>query len=80
MINTAELKAEIKRNGMTQVELSREIGMDPSTLNKKINNKQSTLSVEEAQKIAKILQIPHEKLFIIFFAPELAKTQEKASA
>lgn len=66
MINTTELKAEIKRNGMTQVELSRKIGMDPSTLNKKINNKQSTLSVDEAQKIAEILHIPHEKLFIIF--------------
>lgn len=75
MINTTELKAEIKRNGMTQVELSRKIGMDPSTLNKKINNKQSTLSVDEAQKIAEILHIPHEKLFIIFFAPGLADAQ-----
>lgn len=75
MINTVELKAEIKRSGMTQEQLAREIGMDPSTLNKKINNKQSVLSVDEAQKIAKILEIPQEKLIVIFFTSELAYTQ-----
>lgn len=82
MINTAELKAEIKRNGITQEQLAREIGLDPSTLNKKINNKQSVLSVDEAQKIAKVLEIPKEKLYVIFFAYELAETQvtEQASA
>lgn len=75
MINTAELKAEIKRSGMTQEQLAKEIGMNPSTLNKKINNKQSVLSVDEAQKIAKILEIPQEKLIGIFFTLELAYTQ-----
>lgn len=75
MINTAELKAEIKRNGMTQEQLAREIGMDPSTLNKKINNKQGVLSVDEAWKIAKILEISQEKLIVIFFTSELAYTQ-----
>lgn len=76
MINTAELKAEIKRSGLTQEKLAREIGMDPSTLNKKINNKQSVLSVDEAQKIAKVLEIPQEKLIVIFFTSELADKQE----
>lgn len=76
MINTAELKAEIKRSGMTQEQLAKEIGMNPSTLNKKINNKRSVLSVDEAQKIVKILKIPKEKLVVIFFTPELAYTQE----
>lgn len=75
MINARELKAEIRRNGTTQEELARKIGMDPSTLNRKINNKQGTLTVDEAQKIVAELNIPNTKLLSIFFATQLADTQ-----
>lgn len=72
MINSMELKAEIKRNGLTQDQLASKIGIDPSTLNRKINNKKSTLSVDEAQKIVDVLNIPEEKLAVIFFNSKLA--------
>ena len=75
VINARELKAEIRRNGTTQEKLARKIGMDPSTLNRKINNKQGVLTVDEAQKIADELKIPSVKLLSIFFARELADTQ-----
>ena len=72
MINSMELKAEIKRNGLTQDQLATKIGINPSTLNRKINNKNSTLSVDEAQKRADALRIPNEKLAVIFFDSKLA--------
>lgn len=73
MINSMELKAEIKRNGLTQDQLATKIGINPSTLNRKINNKNSTLSVDEAQKIADALRIPNEKLAVIFLTQNLRK-------
>jgi transcriptional regulator with XRE-family HTH domain len=72
VINSMELKAEIKRSGLTQDQLANKIGIDPSTLNRKINNKNSTLSVDEAQKIVAVLNIPEEKLAVIFFNSKLA--------
>lgn len=72
MINSMELKAEIKRSGLTQDQLANKIGIDPSTLNRKINNKNSTLRVDEAQKIVAVLNIPEEKLAVIFFNSKLA--------
>lgn len=79
VIDEKELKAEMRKNNMTQEELAKKVGMDPSTLNRKINNKQGVFTVDEAQKIAKELKIPNSKLLIIFFARELADTQEESA-
>ena len=79
MINTREIKAQLKRVGMTQTELAKNIGVDPSTLNRKINNAEGeNLTVKEATKIAESLEIPREMLTSIFFAEALAETQETA--
>lgn len=79
MVDTKEIKAQLKRAGMTQTELARMVEMDPSTLNRKINNAEGeTLTVKEATNIAEMLKIPREILTDIFFASELAKTQESA--
>lgn len=73
MIKTNELKAQMKRLDMTQKDLANAIGMDPATLNRKINNEQgSVVTVKEANEIASALQIPREMMTDIFFAPELA--------
>ena len=72
MVDTKEIKAQLKRAGMTQTELARMVEMDPSTLNRKINN------AEEATNIAEMLKIPREILTDIFFASGLAETQESA--
>ena len=69
MINVMELKAQLKRTGMTQASLAEKVGMNPATLNRKINNVEGeTLTVKEATDIAKSLDIPKEKLTFIFFA------------
>lgn len=69
MINVMELKAQLKRTGMTQADLAEKVGMNPSTLNRKINSIEGeTLTVKEATEIAKSLDIPKEKLTFIFFA------------
>ena len=69
MINVMELKAQLKRTGMTQANLAEKVGMNPATLNRKINNVEGeTLTVKEATEIAKNLDIPKEKLTFIFFA------------
>ena len=52
---------------ITQVQLAKLLGIDPSTLNRKINNKNGdNLTVKEVQKIMNILDInnPTEYFFI----------------
>lgn len=76
MVKTNELKAQMKRIGMTQETLARKMGIDPSTLNRKINNAGGEkITVAEANKIAEALEFPRTELVGIFFANELADTQ-----
>lgn len=68
MVDIKEIKAQLKRAGMTQTELARSVEMDPSTLNRKINNSEGeTLTVKEATQIAETLKIPRDMLTNIFF-------------
>ena len=70
MIRTNELKAQMVRINMTQKELAKIIGMDPATLNRKINNEAgSVMTIKEANEIAQALKIPRESMTDIFFAP-----------
>lgn len=79
MVDVKEIKAQLKRVGMTQTELARSVEMDPSTLNRKINNSEGeTLTVKEATRIAETLKIPRDMLTNIFFASRLAETQATA--
>lgn len=67
MINTQKIKAKMTEKKITQVQLAKLIGIDPSTLNRKINNKNGdNLTVKEVQKIMNILDInnPTEYFFI----------------
>lgn len=69
MIRTNELKAQMVRLNMTQKELAKIIGMDPATLNRKINNEVgSVMTIKEANEIAQALKIPRESMTDIFFA------------
>lgn len=75
MINTREIKAQMKRNEMTQMALARKLGINQATLNRKINNeKGENLTVKEADEMAKILGFEREEITNIFFAPELTET------
>lgn len=76
MVKTNELKAQMKRIGITQEALAKKMSMNPSTLNRKINNTNGDkLTVAEANRIAEVLSFPKTELVSIFFAAELAETQ-----
>lgn len=73
MVRTNEIKAQMKRKGMTQEKLAEKLNINPSTLNRKINNVEGeNLTVREATLIVSVLQIPPELIENIFFAKELA--------
>lgn len=76
MVKTNELKAQMKRLGITQETLAKKMDMNPSTLNRKINNKAGDkLTVAEVNKLADALSFQKTELVGIFFANELAETQ-----
>ena len=62
MINVALLKSEIVKNGMTQTEFCKKIGMAQSTFVRKM--KRRIVTTNEAEKMARILHIKNpEKIF-----------------
>ena len=76
MVKTNELKAQMKRMGITQEALAKRMSMNPSTLNRKINNTNGDkMTVAEVNKLADVLCLPKTELVTIFFANELAETQ-----
>lgn len=80
MVDIKEIKAQLKRAGMTQTELARSVEMDPSTLNRKINNSEGeTLTVKEATQIAETLKIPRDMLTNIFLLQDLRKRKLRHS-
>lgn len=69
MIKTNEIKAQMQRVGMTQSKLAEKMGINPSTLNRKINNEEGeNLTVQEANKMILFLNLPKESITEIFFA------------
>ena len=53
---TAEIRAELARQGLTQGVLAKQIGISENSLSKKINGKVQ-FKLEEAQKIVSILSV-----------------------
>lgn len=66
MINTKKLKAALVEKSFTQRSLSKEIGISKNTLNAKINGK-APISIEEATKLARVLELSKEDFDAIFF-------------
>jgi len=76
MVKSNEIKAQMKRKGVTQEELAKRLSMNPSTLNRKINNTDgSKITVKEANELAEALEFPKSVLVTIFFADKLTETQ-----
>lgn len=68
MVDTLKIKQYLRMGNMTQAELAERIGINPATLNRKINNVDGDiLSVKEANKIVTILNVPKDELTDIFF-------------
>lgn len=68
MINVRKLKARIYEAGLTQAMMAKKIGMNESSLNKKVNDASGkNLSIEEVEKISNVLAIPPEERDLYFF-------------
>lgn len=66
MCDTAKLRGKIVEKGFNQVSLAKKIGMDRSTLNRKLKNGE-TFTIGEASKIAIILELTKDEAMTIFF-------------
>ncbi len=71
MANTEKLMSRIRDMGMKQREIAAILGIRQSTLSLKINNKRP-FYLEEALKMARLLQIPDDEFGSYFFANEVA--------
>lgn len=68
MINIHKLKAKLKEKNMTQEELAKRIGIDSSTLSKRMNDPRGdNFTIEEATKMIEILSISGDEVTQIFF-------------
>lgn len=68
MLDCMKLKGRMREKGYTQAEMARVLGMDQSTLNRKINDcTGKALSIQEAVMIKEVLEIekPEEYFFLL---------------
>ena len=67
MVNTDKLKGRIKELGLTQPAVAGLLYMSYSGFNMKLNRKRS-LTVEEADRLARLLKIEKSEIVDYFFA------------
>ena len=72
MVNINKLKGKIVENGLTIEKLADNIGIDRSTLYRKINNKGETFTLKEADLILNALNLTAEEAKAIFFSQFVA--------
>jgi DNA-binding XRE family transcriptional regulator len=73
MLNTRELKAEMARNGYTQKELAKKIGISEKTFISRINR--GAFGTDEAEIIIKELNLS-DPCKIFFASPETCQVTE----
>lgn len=66
-----ELRAEVVRNGMSMEELSEEIGIDRSTLYRRLN-KPNSFTLGEIISISKALDLTSDRVVDIFFSEKVS--------
>lgn len=66
-MNVSKLKGKIVEKEMSITQLAKEIGIDRSSLYRKLNNEGDTLSIKEANRIVEILELTREESMAIFF-------------
>lgn len=67
MINSKKLKDRAKSMGIKQADMAAALGLRQSSVNQKINNARPML-LEEAEKLADLLQITDDDFRAYFFA------------
>lgn len=72
MVNINKLKGKIVENGLTVEDLADKIGLNKSTLYRKINNDGETFSIREANLICSVLGLTGQEATEIFFSQYVA--------
>lgn len=72
MVNINKLKGKIVENGLTIERLAKKIGLDRSTLYRKINNDGETFTIREANLICSALELSGQEATEIFFSQYVA--------
>lgn len=68
MVKVNEIKAQMKRVGITQEKLAEKMGINQATLNRKVNNREGdNLTVKEVTNMVLILQFKRENITDVFF-------------
>ncbi len=71
MCDVAKLRGKITENGLNQEALSKEVGMDRSTLNRKLKTGEA-FTIGEANRIALVLKLTKDEAMAIFFTEIVA--------
>ena len=66
-MNVNKLKGKIVEKGMNMSDVANQIGVDRSTLYRKINTQGDNLTVSEVSKIATVLDLSSDEITNIFF-------------
>lgn len=72
MVNVNKLKGKIVECDMNVEELAQKIGMDKSTLYRKMSSGGESFTIREANLIAKTLDCTYEEVNAIFFNQKFA--------
>ncbi len=79
LVNTRKLKGKIREMGLTQKEFADKIGINNSTLNRKLNSSGISFSIGEAHQIAVLLSLSNKECIDIFFAQKSHLCDEEVS-
>lgn len=72
MVNVDKLKGKIVERRLSVEEVAASIGLNVSTLYRRLNSGGGTFTIEEADKIATLLDLTADELNKIFFAQYVA--------
>lgn len=67
MVNINKLRGKIIENGLSVKDLADKLEMDRSTLYRKMNSEGDTMTISDAERISKILNLSLEEVNSIFF-------------
>lgn len=71
-MNINKLKGKIVENGMTVEALAEKMGIDRSTLYRKMSNDGETMLIKDANRIVSVLNLTQQDAIAIFFSQFVA--------
>ena len=76
-VRTDMLKDAMREKGVTVQDVIENLGINQSTFYRKLSRDGGSFTVEQAQKLAELLELDAKRTCCIFFGKELTQTQEE---